>query len=86
MTTDMIASLSLAVSAILVVAMLCGAGLAAWRGWLSLKRLELQSTRGPAAAPVADDGGETDTGTLIELAAMKERLRRLEAIASGVEL
>jgi len=29
---------------------------------------------------------ETDTGVRIELAAVKERLRQLEAIASGVEL
>jgi hypothetical protein len=37
---------------------------------------------------VADrqEEGETDTGALIELAAVKERLRRLEAIANGVEL
>jgi hypothetical protein len=84
--SELIAPLSLAVSLVLVAALLCGAGLAAWRGWLELKRMELQSA---AKAPVADKGtsrGRPDTGALIELAAVKERLRRLEAIASGVEL
>ena len=84
--SELIAPLSLAIGLVLVTALLCGAGLAAWRGWLDLKRMELQSVR--PASPVADRGEptETDTGALIELAAVKERLRRLEAIASGVEL
>jgi hypothetical protein len=84
--SELIAPLSLAIGLVLITALLCGAGLAAWRGWLELKRMELQSVR--AAKPVADIGepGESDTGALIELAAVKERLRRLEAIASGVEL
>ena len=88
--SELIAPLSLAISLVLVAAIVCGAALAAWRGWLELKKMELQASRKP---PVADEGGperggreEADTGTLIELAAMKERLRRLEAIASGVEL
>jgi hypothetical protein len=83
--SELIAPLSLAVSLVLVTALLCGAGLAAWRGWLELKRMELQAGR---HTPVADmvEATETDTGALIELAAVKERLRRLEAIASGVEL
>jgi hypothetical protein len=83
--SELIAPLSLAVSLVLVTALLCGAGLAAWRGWLELKRMELQAAR---KTPVADkvEPADTDTGALIELAAVKERLRRLEAIASGVEL
>ena len=83
--SELIAPLSLAVSLVLIAAILCGAGLAAWRGWLELKRMELQAAR---RAPVADrvEPAEADTGALIELAAVMERLRRLEAIASGVEL
>ena len=83
--SELIVPLSLAVSFVLVAAILCGAGLAAWRGWLELKRMELQAGR---RTPVADrvEPVEADTGALIELAAVKERLRRLEAIASGVEL
>ena len=82
--SEFVAPLTLGVSLVLVAAIVCGAALSAWRGWLDLKRLELgrRNTGGPVAEPEM----ETDTGALIELAAVKERLRRLEAIASGVEL
>ena len=63
-------------AAVLVVAMLCLTALRAWRGWLDLRRLEIAARRAP---------GE-DIGVRIELAAVKERLKKLEAIASGVEL
>ncbi|MBU6207463.1 MAG: hypothetical protein KGQ42_07220 [Alphaproteobacteria bacterium] len=49
-----------------------------WQGWLALKQAEL------------DKRGETlpvnPVTTRIELADLKERLRKLEAIAAGVEL
>jgi hypothetical protein len=74
--------------AVLVTAMLCAAALSAWRGWLKLKHAEL---RGPAlrgdpsrSLPAAEEQGAP--AVLIEVAAVKERLRRLEAIANGVEL
>jgi len=55
----------------------------AWRGWLDYKRLELASRGvGPDAAEAAED----EVGLRIELAAVRERLKKLEAIASGVEL
>jgi len=79
--SDMMLPLILASASILITAMVCTAALRAWRGWLELKRLELRN--GPAAAN--DDQVETPA-TLIEMASVKERLRRLEAIASGVEL
>ncbi|HZG46774.1 MAG TPA: hypothetical protein VEZ41_11010 [Allosphingosinicella sp.] len=84
--SELIAPLSLAVSLVLVAAIVCGAGLAAWRGWLEYKRMELQVRRVPAAAADEDEPSEAGTGARIELAAVKERLRRLEAIANGVEL
>ncbi|WP_129792117.1 hypothetical protein [Sphingosinicella sp. CPCC 101087] len=49
----------------------------AWRGWLDVKRLELARST---------DESEGDVGVRIELADVKERLKKLEAIASGVEL
>jgi hypothetical protein len=73
----------LAAAAVTIVAILAAAGLAAWRGWLDLKRQEL-GARGCKAELV--EGGEPAPAALIELASVKERLRRLEAIASGVEL
>jgi hypothetical protein len=53
------------------------AGLSAWRGWLALRREEVAaSARGADRVVSAAPSGA-------ELAALKERLRRLEAIASG---
>ncbi len=76
MTTTII----LAATALGITAMLCLAATRAWRGWLELKRLELaRRTAGPEAA-------EDEIGVRIELAAVRERLKKLEAIASGVEL
>lgn len=66
-------------TALLITAMLCVAGLRAWRGWLELKRLEL-------ARRFENESLGEDVGTRIELAAVRERLKKLEAIASGVEL
>jgi hypothetical protein len=53
-----------------------------WKGWLELKRLELQnrSTLASADMPVAS------AGSRIEIADLKERIRKLEAIAAGVDL
>lgn len=51
-----------------------------WQGWLDLKRRELGST------PSEIEGGATIGATRIELADLKERIKKLEAIASGVDL
>jgi hypothetical protein len=63
-----------------VTLILSAAGLWAWRGWLNLRRLELVSREPREMAP------KEDVGMRIELAAVRERLKKLEAIASGVEL
>jgi len=76
----MMTTLIFAATALLMTAMLCLAGLRAWHGWLELKRLELDRDR-PAEAVL-----ESDVGVRIELAAVRERLKQLEEIASGVEL
>lgn len=74
MTSDIVLALS-GLTGIAVVAL---AALRGWNGWLDLKRLELErAARGEQW---------TETGNLIELADMRERLRRLEAIAAGVDL
>jgi hypothetical protein len=73
-------TLIIAGAALAVTFMLCFAMLRAWRGWLDYKRLELASRRG------ARETSEEDVGVRIELAAVRERLKKLEAIASGVEL
>ena len=54
------------------------AGLKAWNGWLDLKRFELTHDAGDRTLPPA-------TGR-IELADLRERVRKLEAIAAGIDL
>lgn len=49
-----------------------------WQDWLAFKRLELAAHVGkPSAAP---------TGGRIEIADLKERVRKLEAIAAGIDI
>ena len=54
------------------------AGLKAWNGWLELKKMELTQTIGDRGLPPA--------GGRIEMADLRERVRKLEAIAAGIEL
>jgi len=56
--------------------------LRAWHGWLALKRQQLEQDRSGAD----HDGGSSIGAARIELADLKERIKKLEAIASGVDL
>lgn len=82
----MMTDLSLiALTGALVLAGLMVAGLfasRAWFGWLEVRKMELASGRPQADEPVAAAPG-TDR---IELADLKARIRKLEAIASGIDL
>ena len=78
--TDPVLYLTLSLSALAGVAMLTTAGLAGWRGWLQLKRTELDHAL-DARAPMP-----TGAGARIDIADLRERIRKLEAIAAGVEL
>jgi hypothetical protein len=55
------------------------AALKGWQGWLDLKRLELASV----PPRTASHGG---TAERIELADLKERIRKLESIAACIDL
>ena len=75
--------LILAAAALGVTAMICLAGLKAWRGWLDLRRYEIAASRpSPEEAPALDP----TPAVRIEMADLKERLRKLEAIAAGLDL
>ena len=54
------------------------AGLKAWNGWLDLKRLELSQGCAERGLPPASGR--------IEMADLRERVRKLEAIAAGIDL
>jgi hypothetical protein len=76
--SDALTYVSMASLALLGLAMLTFAGLRAWQGWLDLKRLELS-----AAQPKGSRGNIAER---IEMADLKERIRKLEAIAACVDL
>jgi hypothetical protein len=59
------------------------AALKGWRDWIGLQRLNLEG-RGPTSAD--HSGGIPATAARIELADLRERIRKLEAIAAGVDL
>ena len=66
------------VSFLLATGLAAVAGLKGWQAWLDYKRLELASQTGDHNLPPA-------TGR-IEIADLKERVRKLEAIASGIDI
>ena len=68
-----------ALTGLLVVA---AAMLKGWQGWLALKSRELDLRRGPPEI----EGGAREGAARIEIADLKERIRKLEAIANGVDL
>jgi hypothetical protein len=53
-----------------------------WQGWLDLKKMELAN----GFAPRSDEPVASPAGGRIELADLKERVRKLEAIAAGIDL
>ena len=59
--------------------------LRAWQGWLELKRQELDRGAAPSSGNEIE-GGAGVGAARIEMADLKERIKKLEAIASGVEL
>ena len=68
----------LGASILLTMSLASFAGLKGWTAWLDYKRLELASQTGDHGLPPA-------TGR-IELADLKERVRKLEAIAAGIDI
>lgn len=78
---------------VIVIALTCLTGISvvmfallrAWQGWLELKRRELER-REAASEKDPENSGLSVGAARIELADLKERIKKLEAIASGVEL
>ena len=62
------------------LAVIAFASLRGWREWIALKRAELEALR-----PFAETAGPS-TASRIEVADLKERVRKLEAIAAGIDI
>ena len=77
--------LTMAAAGLAGLGMLCMATLAGWRGWLALKERELTTY---ATSHGGDHEGPVlpNASARIEIADLKERIRKLEAIASGGDL
>ena len=67
----------IAASVLVGIAAASWAGLKAWGGWLELKRFELTHDAADRHLPAASGR--------IEMADLKERIRKLEAIAAGID-
>lgn len=80
MTIDPTFYVTMAGAALAGLGMVTTAMLSGWRGWLALKQQQL--TRDA----VVHEPAAPSAGTRIEIADLKERIRKLEAIAAGVEL
>jgi hypothetical protein len=77
--TEPLVTMTVAATALAGLAMLLFAVLRGWQGWLDVKRMELTGAR---ARPDSEGG----MAELIELADLKERIRKLEKIAACVDL
>jgi hypothetical protein len=75
--------LTLAATGLAGLGMVTAATLAGWRGWLALKQQQLVAVHHPADVM---PNPTSSVGSRIEIADLKERIRKLEAIAAGVDL
>jgi hypothetical protein len=75
--TDAPTLLTIASTGLVAFGIVSTALLRGWSGWLAVRRLEIESSgrKDPSVA------GSTRT----EVASLRERVRRLEAIANGVD-
>ncbi|MEY4270850.1 MAG: hypothetical protein RLZZ58_2066 [Pseudomonadota bacterium] len=81
--TDPVFYLTSGVTALAALAMLSLVALKGWHSWIALKRDELHHG---GAMGAGSDAAVSHAGSRIELADLKERIRKLEAIAAGVDL
>ena len=74
----------IATAALLGLVVIAASALKGWQGWLELKARELDGARGfdeHRPGPTLGSGAAR-----IEIADLRERVRKLEAIAAGVDL
>jgi hypothetical protein len=82
--TDLSLTLLSAASAMMAMTILCLAALRGWSQWIALKRHEMDL---PAATATHSGGPDiVNAASRIDIADLRERVRKLEAIAAGVDL
>lgn len=79
-------TLVIALTSLFGICVVAFALLRAWQGWLELKRQEFERNGTTHHHSPEIEGGASVGAARIELSDLKERIRKLEAIASGVEL
>lgn len=77
MDTAFAQTLMITMASLAALAMVTRAGLKAFLAWVEMKQANVPDTLGL---------GPSHIGNRIELADLKERLRRLEAIAAGIDV
>lgn len=75
-------TMTIAITALVGLLVVTAGLLRAWLAWVALKERELERLAGGARP----ERGSSEGAARIELADLKERIRKLEAIASGVDL
>lgn len=80
MTQDPNFYLIISAFALICVLSVATLSLRGWRDWIALKHAELQAQQGSGDMPVPS------TASRIEVADLKERVKKLEAIAAGIDL
>jgi hypothetical protein len=76
----------ISLAAIIATAIIAVTSLRGFHSWLALKHAELQAHMPLPAQTSLGIAGNPTTTSRIELADLKERVRKLEAIAAGVDL
>lgn len=66
--------------AVLCVGIVSSLSLRGWRDWIALKHAELDAVRQGSDAPIPS------ATSRIEVADLKERVKKLEAIAAGIDI
>ena len=77
---------SLALMALTGLTIITAALLYGWQGWLTLKMRQAEMAHDGGGLSTFRDQGDAPAAARIELADLKERVRKLEEIASGVDL
>lgn len=83
--TDLSISLISAATLMGALAIVALAALRGWGQWIALRRHEMDQRFAPAGGPATDDM-VGNAASRIDIADLRERIRKLEAIAAGVDL